>query len=43
MATLELGIEGSRGARCIAAVKWWSIMLDEETGCGSGASEGTLG
>jgi hypothetical protein len=43
MATLELGSEGSRGARCIAAVQWWSIMLGEETGCCSGASKGMLG
>jgi hypothetical protein len=41
-ATLELGVEGSRGARCIAAVEWGSIILGEETGCCSGASGGML-
>jgi hypothetical protein len=43
MATLELGVEGSRRARCIAAVEWGNIMLGEETDCCSRATGVVLG
>jgi hypothetical protein len=39
--TGQRGLEGR--ARCIAAVEWWSIMLGEETGCCSEASQGNTG